>query len=157
MADQGLIFGVDIEHIWRILGRGCPATFNWEEPAANKAVFIRRGNHPAVKNNWPVVNKNLNKEEIHNHVLPFPRWFVSASPNAHRVPKNIIPGKEHLLNPDESKKARLVWDGSTKVNWWETTMNEVTPMSYEGHITFGYVYIIHGLLHLALQLENYLP
>ena len=88
-----------------------------------------------------IVTQTLNKEERNNHVLPFPCWFASASLNAYCVSQTIIPGKMNVLQPDKIKKVRLVWDGSTKVNWWETTMNEVIPTSYEALINFGYVYM----------------
>ena len=48
------------------------------------------------------------------------------------------------MNPvtKETKKARLWWDGTTQVNWWETTMNEVTPTSLEAIITVGYIHML---------------
>ena len=56
-AVQGLISDEDVAHMRRILDVGCPAKFNWEEPAENKEAFIRRGNNPSVEKNKPVVNK----------------------------------------------------------------------------------------------------
>ena len=48
------------------------------------------------------------------------------------------------MNPvtKEKKKTRLCWDGTTEVNWWETTMNKVTPTEMEANITFGYVHML---------------
>jgi hypothetical protein len=48
----------------------------------------------------------------------------------------IIPGKVNVLKPAEITKARVCWDGTIKVNWWETTMNEVSPTDMEAIITF---------------------
>ncbi|KAL7517695.1 hypothetical protein ACHAWF_000146, partial [Thalassiosira exigua] len=37
-----------LEHIRRILTKGCPVKFNWEEPAKNKQAFLEQGNNPFV-------------------------------------------------------------------------------------------------------------
>ena len=67
--------------------------------------------------------------------------MARASPYARHTPQNILPGKINVANPDASKKPRLVWDGTTKVNWYEIPMNEVTPTEDEADITFGYIYV----------------
>ena len=79
---RGLDSEVDLDPMRRILDHGCPAEFNWEEPAENKEVFIRRGNNPSVKKNMDVVHKTMNDKERKSHVIPFPRWVVRASPNS---------------------------------------------------------------------------
>ena len=73
--------------------------------------------------------------------MPFPSWMLRASPYARHTPQDILPGKINEANLDKSKKARLVWDGTTKVNWQEISMNEITPIANEADITFGYVYM----------------
>ena len=48
----------DLEHMQRILDSGCPAEFNWEEPAQNKEVFICRDNNLSVNKNAEIVKKD---------------------------------------------------------------------------------------------------
>ena len=67
--------------------------------------------------------------------------MVRASPYARHTLQNILPGEVNKAEPDKSKKARLVWDGTTKVHWHEISMNEITPTTKEADITFGYVYM----------------
>ena len=73
--------------------------------------------------------------------MTFPIWMVRASPYARHTPQNILPGKINEAELDKSKKARLAWDGTTKVNWHEISMNEITPITNKVDITFGYVYM----------------
>ena len=139
-AVKGLVSHTDLDHMRRILDSGCPANFNWEESTENKEVFISRGNNPSVDKNVEIVKKTMNDEERKSHVLPFPRWVARASPLGRCTPQTIIPGKVNNVT-GVKKKSRLCWDGTTKVNWWEITMNEITPMEQEALITFGYVYM----------------
>ena len=55
----------------RILDFGCPAEFNWEEPAENKMAALRRGNSPTIAANMPVVDKTLPKEVNHSHLAVY--------------------------------------------------------------------------------------
>ena len=106
-AVEGLVSRSDADHIKRILERGSPETFNWEEPKANQKAFIRRCNNPSIKQHEAVVAKTMNKEESRSHVVPFPRFILEASPFARHTPQTIIPGKVDLVNPENSKKPRL--------------------------------------------------
>lgn len=124
----------DRDHIRRIINRGVPAEFNWEEPAENKAKFIRRGNSATLKSNMQLVLKTLNKEERNHHIMPFPRWMVMASPYAHHVPQTMLVKR--------GKKPRLIWDGSTKMDYHDITMNEMTSIQREAPITFGGIYLL---------------
>lgn len=130
---RGLISDDDLGHMRRILTIGCPASFNWEESAINKEIFVRRAATSPILRRMDIVNKALNKEERNSHLIPFPRYLVRASSVAHHVPQAII------IKP--GKKDRLVWDGSTKKYAQEVTMNEVTPIIDEAIITFGYIYM----------------
>ena len=65
--------------------------------------------------------------------MVFPSWICRGSPYARSTPHTVI--------VKSGKKARLIWDGTTKKNYWETTMNEKTDMTNEVIITFGYVLI----------------
>ena len=125
----------DLEHIRRILdpSQGCPAEFNWEEPAENKEAFIRQGNHPSVQQFWSLCVRTIVNEHQNNHVMIFSRWLARASPYAHHVPQSILTRKGN-----KPCKPRLIWDGSSKHFAHQWTMNEVTPTQREAQITFGY-------------------
>ena len=104
-AVKDLVSESDPGHINRILILGCPAEFNWEEPAENKEFFNCRGNNPSVDKNIKIVEKTLNKEERNNHVVPFPRFLAETSLVARCAPQTIIPGK---ANKEDPKKARRI-------------------------------------------------
>ena len=103
-----------LNHLRRILDSGCPAKFNWEEPAENKEVFIHRGNNPSVNKNVEIFQKTMNDEERKSHVLSFPRWMVKAYPLGRCTPHTIIPVK--VNNITGVKNIILCCDGTTKVN-----------------------------------------
>ena len=117
----------------RVLTQGCPAQLNWFEPHANKESFVRRGNHPAVRQHKQIVDKTLAKEVRHSHLIPLPRWFCTCSAYGHHVPQNI------LLKT--GKKPRLIWDGKTKKFYYEVTTNEMTGTEAEEDILFGSVFL----------------
>ena len=72
----------------------------------------------------------MNDGERKSRVLPFPRWVTRVSPLGRCSPQTIIPGKVNNVTGVKNK-SRLCWDGTTKVNWWEITINEVTPIKQE--------------------------
>ncbi|KAL7523685.1 hypothetical protein ACHAXR_000287, partial [Thalassiosira sp. AJA248-18] len=78
-AVDGHVSQEDKDDIERILTKGCPSKLNWEETAANKEIFVRRGNNSSIRENWEAVAKTLNKEERNHHIMPFPRWMCRAS------------------------------------------------------------------------------
>ena len=119
----------DLDHIKRILSRGCPHTFSYEEERESKIRMLRRGNQKSVSDNMDIVNKAMNKEERYSHVAPFPRWIVRFSWTAHHVPQG--------MNIKTGKNPRLVWDGSTKRAFDDIVMNDLTPTDDEAPITFG--------------------
>ena len=61
----------------------------------------------------------------------FSRWWCRTSAYARATPQ--------MLKEEKNGKCRLIWDGSTKLFWWEETMNEHTPTENEPNITFGLV------------------
>ena len=113
----------------RILTTGCPSYLNWEEDAANKRTFVSRRNLPSVAQHSDLVAKTLAKEVRNSHLIPMARWVCTCSPWGRHVPQNI------QIKP--KKKPRLIWDGSTRMFWDETSMNMATPMDLEMEITFG--------------------
>ena len=66
--------------------------------------------------------------------MVFPSWMCRGSPYARSTPHTVI--------VKSGKKAQLIWDGTTKNNYWETTMNEKTDMESKAIITFGCVLIV---------------
>ena len=118
-----------LSHLRSVLTIGCPAEFNWHEPVENKVRFISRGNLPAVNQHFEVAQKTVIKEVRHNHLIPFASWVCVASAHARHTPQNV------LIKPN--KKPRLIWDGSSRNLWYETTMNMMTPMDNELEVSFG--------------------
>lgn len=122
-----------LSNMSRILTHGSPAHLNWFEPHTNKHAFVRRGNHPAVRQHQQIVDKTLAKEVRYSHLIPLPRWMCTCSAYGHHVPQNI------LIKP--GKKPRLIWDGKTKKFYYEITTNEMTGTELEENILFGTVFM----------------
>ena len=116
-------------HLQRVLTLGCPAEFDWHEPVENKNRFIVRGNLPNVNQYAEVAQKTVTKEVRNSHLIPFASWVCVASAHARHTPQNV------LIKPN--KKPRLIWDGSSREFWYETTMNMMTPMGNELEVSFG--------------------
>ena len=60
-AAAGLVTTEILQAMKRILIRGCPAYFNWEESAKNKEAFLSRGNNPLIDMHPDIVQKIANK------------------------------------------------------------------------------------------------
>lgn len=118
-----------LSHLRSVLTVGCPAEFNWNEPIDNKTRFIKRGNLPAVNQHFEVAQKTVVKEVRNSHLIPFASWVCIASAHARHTPQNV------LIKPN--KKPRLIWDGSSRKFWYESTMNMITPMDNELEVSFG--------------------
>ena len=118
-----------MEHI---LTTGCPSYFNWEEDATNKRAFVSRRDLPSVAQHSKLVAISITKEVRNSHFIPMARWVCTCSPWGQHVPQNILikPGKP-------GKKPRLIWDGSTCMFWYKTSMNMAALMELEMEITFG--------------------
>ena len=76
-------------HMDRILVRGAPAHFNWEEPAKNKAAFIRRGNSLSLLQHPEALQKTLVKEVCNCHLMSMDRWVCTYSAYGHHLPQHI--------------------------------------------------------------------
>ena len=113
----------------RVLTVGCPAGFNWNEPSNNKQRFIKRGNLPALDVHKSVAEKALTKEVRNSHLIPFASWVCVCSAHSRHTPQNI------QIKP--GKKPRLIWDGTSRKYWHESTMNMMTPMDSELEVSFG--------------------
>jgi hypothetical protein len=97
--------------------------------ATNKRACVSRRNLPSVAQHGELVVKMLTKEVCNSHLIPMAGWVCTCSPWGRHVPQNI------LIKP--GKKPCLIWDGSTHMIWYETSMNMATPMELEMGITFG--------------------
>ncbi len=113
----------------RILTTGFPSYFNWKEDAANNRAFFSCCNLPSVAQHDELVAKTLTKEVRNSHLIPMARWVCTCLPWGRHVPQNIL--------IKLGKKPRLIWDGLTRMFWYETSMNMVTPMELKMEITFG--------------------
>ena len=89
-AAAGLVTTAILSAMERILTRGCPAYFNWEEPAENKEAFLMRGNNPSIDQHPELVGKTINKEERNGHILAFEDFIVWFSAFARTTPQHII-------------------------------------------------------------------
>jgi len=65
--------------------------------------------------------------------MPMARWACTCSAYGHHVPQHI--------RVQKGGKPRLIWNGTTKDNAQDITMNEIMNTSNEAEITFGYVYM----------------
>lgn len=132
-AAAGLVTTEILQAMRRILTRGCPAFFNWEESAENKEAFLSRGNNPSIDRHPDIVQKTTNKEDRNGHVVTFEDFVVFFSPYARATPQHII--------AKIGKKPRLIWDGKSKLFANETSMNEATPIDRETPVMFGLVFL----------------
>ncbi len=78
----------DSSHINQILLDGCPAQLTFKEPSSNKLEFISRGNSKSfVKNPW-LVQKTMNKEDRHSHLVLMDPLLCKLSPYLCHTEKN---------------------------------------------------------------------
>jgi len=122
-----------LEHMRRLLTRGAPANFNWEEPAANKLNFTRCGNSSSLIQHPVALKKALVKEVRNSNLMPMARWACTCSAFGHHVPQHI--------GVQKGGKPRLIWNSTTKEDTHDITTNEMTGTDNEAEITFGYVYM----------------
>jgi len=104
-AAAGLVTTEILKAMERILTRGCPVYFNWEEPAENKEAFLARGNNRSIFMYPDLVDKMMNKEDQNGHVITFKDFIEFFSAFARATPQHII--------AQLGKKPRLIWDGKT--------------------------------------------
>lgn len=136
-------------HLQRVLTLGCPAEFDWHEPVENKNRFILRENLPNVNQYAEVAQKTVTKEVRNSHLIPFASWVCVASAHARHTPQNV------LIKPN--KKPRLIWDGSSKEFWYETTIYDEHDDSH-GERVRGFVWqYFPQAVCLDLEFENHLP
>ena len=141
-AVKGLVFDTDLDHMHIVLYSGCPTNFNWEEPAKNKEVFIRRGSNPSVNKSGEMVQKTMNDKERKSHVLPFPCCMTRASPLGRCTPETIIPGKVNNVNgvkPKHEDDTReicfAIGQGARKVHAYKRTYR--IPLLMKEEIEFS--------------------
>ncbi len=121
-------------HLHRVLTTGCPANFNWNEPASNKRRAIAIGNLPSVSQYEEIAQATVTKEVRNSHLLPLARWICTCSAHARHTPQNIL--------VKQGKKPRLIWDGTTRQSWQDSTMNMMTPIDAELTVTFGTAFLM---------------
>lgn len=119
----------DWAHLKRILFDGCPAEFHFDESRASRSQAFSRGNHSSYRRNPEKTAKAMNKEDKYSHVLPIDEDVAILSPYTRHTPQSCV--------DKTGKSFRVVWDGSTRKQWNDTMLNDVTPSDKEPHITFG--------------------
>jgi hypothetical protein len=119
----------DLHQALRILKDGCPSLVQWDEPSSNKFDLLRRGNQKSFDENVAIVDKTLNKEDKHSHLVSLQDWVVYFSPFCRHTSQGMV--------VKEGKNPRVVWDASTKRTPHEIVLNEVTTTEFEALITFG--------------------
>ncbi len=63
-AAAGLVTTEILQAMKRILTRGCPAYFNWEESAENNEAFISCGNNPSIDMHPDIVQKTKKQRRL---------------------------------------------------------------------------------------------
>eukprot|EP00957_Ditylum_brightwellii_P072565 5514523-Ditylum_brightwellii.AAC.1 len=64
------------------------------------------------------VRKVMNKEDRNCYLISFPCWMIRFIPYIHVTPQG------HIIN--QGKKNRLVFDGSSKLQWNSKPVNSMT-------------------------------
>jgi hypothetical protein len=70
-------------HNKRILLDGCPAQLTFEESLSNKLEFISQGKSKSFVENPQLVQKTMNKEDCHSHLVPMDLPLCKFSPYLH--------------------------------------------------------------------------
>ena len=111
-----------------MLTSGCPCELHFEESNASK-LRMMKGGQPKKFNQHPdQAAKIINKEDRNSHILPLHDWVCQLGSNMrHTVQGMVI----------KDEKGRVVWDGTTKIEYWDTVMNDYTSIDNEAEITFG--------------------
>jgi hypothetical protein len=132
----------DVVHINWILTNGIPSYINFKEALNMKSFIIKKGNQAIFKMYPEAVEKTMNKEDKHSHLLSVKLWVLHFSPWCCHATQGmqIKPGK----NP------RVIFDASTKGSPHEVVLNKFTPTKFEANINFG-----HAKMNLLCRIYNW--
>jgi hypothetical protein len=93
--------------------------------------FISCGNLKSfVENPW-LVQKTMNKEDRHSHLVPMYPLLCKLSPYLPHTMQSIV--------IKDGKNNHIVWDGLTVTQPTDIVMNQVTPVAQKAPVTFGHV------------------
>ena len=85
------------------------------------------GNQNSVLDNPSLVDKIMNKEEKHSHVVTLHDWACILGPNFRHSSQGIVDMK------------RQIWDSSTIRHPSDLVLDDQTPIDEEAEVTFGTV------------------
>lgn len=122
-----------IDKYRRVMLVGCPNHFVAETSRENALLYFRNRNGPTIAKNLPQVNKNMNKEDKNNFVIPLPHWLARFIPNLFFTPQHMLEIK--------GKNDRQIFDGSKRYCENSTPLNLMTSTRFgtEDDCLFGSV------------------
>ena len=91
--------------------------------------MLCRGNAKSILDNQEEIQKIMNKEEKHCHIVPFLPFVYRFANMAQCVPHGMV--------LKVGSDLCIVWDGSTKLEVDDVVMNDVVPLELEAPATFG--------------------
>ena len=115
----------DYQHVKRILTSGCPSVLDFDEPVQNKLKMTRRGNQKSVLDNPNLVDKLMNKEDKHSHIVTLHDWACTLGPN-------FCHGSQGIVNMKTQ-----IWDSSTIRYPSDLVLNDQTTIDEEAEVIFG--------------------
>lgn len=122
-----------IDKYRRVMLVGCPNHFVAETSRENALLYFRNRNRPTIAKKLQQVNKNMNKEDKNNFVIPLPHWLSRFIPNLFFTPQHMLEVK--------GKNDRQIFDGSKRYCENSIPLNLMTSTRYgtEDECLFGSV------------------
>lgn len=122
-----------IDKYRRVMMVGCPNHFVAETSRDNTLLYFRNRNGPTIAHKLKQVQKNMNKEDKNNFVIPLPHWLARFIPNLFFTPQHMLEIK--------GKKDRQIFDGSKRYNPHCASLNMMTSTRFgtEDECLFGSV------------------
>ena len=80
----------------RVMTVGCPNHFVASASQENALLYLRNRNGQTIARKLQQVQKNMNKEDKNNFVIPLPHWIARYMPHMFFTPQHILekPGKK---------------------------------------------------------------
>ena len=121
-----------LQRLKSVLYNENPAKFHGHTTVAERAEYRNYGNHATITKNKPLVDKAINKEEQNKWIIVLPSWLERFIPHLYLSPQGLI--------IKESKKDRLVFDGSFLVNPHSKCVNSFTTRNNEIPLKFQFAF-----------------
>ena len=122
-----------IDKFRRVMVVGCPNHFVASTSRDNTLLYFRNRNGPTIAKKLAQVQKNMNKEDKNNFVIPLPHWLSRFIPNLFFTPQHMLEVK--------GKKDRQIFDGSKRYDPSSVCLNMMTStkLGTEDDCLFGNV------------------